>query len=272
MGQAGRLVRRNPSASLALVLVGVSWSLLWSQDSYWNPLFFTGLWVGAALFMYAKGHLGYPGFRRHLQLSAASIPVWWWFEWVNARVGNWEYSGAERYGSVEYFILASIAFSTVIPALHSAWRLLGEPSVPTGGPLPYAHRLTWSAGLVATGVTFQVLVFASPTNFFPLVWVAPFLVLDGIVSYLGGQSLVFDLLARRPGVALRVALAGLLCGVFWEFWNYWATPKWVYHVPMFSWGHVFEMPLLGYGGYIPFSWAIYQLVRLGRVASRKVAL
>ncbi len=117
-----------------------------------------------------------------------------------------------------------------------------------------------------------MLVFASPSLFFPLVWVAPFLVLDGIVGYLGGRSLVFDLLARHPGVALRVALAGLLCGVFWEFWNYWATPKWVYDVPMFSWGHVFEMPLLGYGGYIPFSWAVYQLVQMGRVASRKVAL
>ena len=45
MGRAGHLVRRNPLASLALVLVGLSWSLLWSQDSYWNPLFFTGLWA-----------------------------------------------------------------------------------------------------------------------------------------------------------------------------------------------------------------------------------
>jgi hypothetical protein len=29
--------------------------------------------------------------------------------------------------------------------------------------------------------------------------------------------------------------------------------------------HVFEMPLLGYGGYVPFGWSIYVLVGLGPI-------
>ena len=34
-------------------------------------------------------------------------------------------------------------------------------------------------------------------------------------------------------------------------WNYFSYPKWVYHVEWGGWLHVFEMPLLGYGGYLP---------------------
>jgi hypothetical protein len=46
-------------------------------------------------------------------------------------------------------------------------------------------------------------------------------------------------------------------------WNIYAFPKWIYHVPPFEFLYVFEMPLLGYGGYVPFGlelFAFYQLV------------
>ncbi len=50
----------------------------------------------------------------------------------------------------------------------------------------------------------------------------------------------------------------------WEFWNYWAISKWEYDVPY--WGHIklFEMPVLGFLGFMPFiieSLAIYKFVR-----------
>jgi hypothetical protein len=54
----------------------------------------------------------------------------------------------------------------------------------------------------------------------------------------------------------------LLTAFFWEFWNYWAYPKWIYTIPFVDFWHIFEMPLLGYGGYLPFSlelFAFYQL-------------
>jgi hypothetical protein len=46
-------------------------------------------------------------------------------------------------------------------------------------------------------------------------------------------------------------------------WNYFSYPRWVYHVPWGNWFHIFEMPLLGYGGYLPFALelcAMYHLV------------
>jgi hypothetical protein len=54
-----------------------------------------------------------------------------------------------------------------------------------------------------------------------------------------------------------------MCGLFWEMWNYYSYPKWVYQIPFVGVLHVFEMPLLGYGGYVPFAWelfAMYQLI------------
>ena len=38
-----------------------------------------------------------------------------------------------------------------------------------------------------------------------------------------------------------------------------ALPKWYYTVPFFNFGKIFEMPILGYLGYIPFAWELYAL-------------
>ena len=124
------------------------------------------------------------------------------------------------------------------------------------------RRGRWYGFQVGLGSVFQAMVFVWPVVFYPFVWVAPFLIADGLVGYRGGRSLVDDMMGRRWQLLAGVAMAGLLCGFLWEFWNFWSTPKWTYHVPLLDFGRVFEMPVLGYGGYIPFAWGIYQLLRL----------
>ena len=266
--QAGRRsvrsYRRSPRVPMVLLaapLLAISWTLLWSQDTYFNPLFFTGMWMGATLLMYAVGEAGYPGWRRHAVLIAVSIPLWWWFELVNARVHNWEYINSRDYSGLEYFILATLAFSTVVPALQSAWGItIGLLHPPLVSPLRQRRR-----GYVAEvvgGLGAVLLVFAAPGLFFPLAWVGPFLAFDGLAAYGGGRSLIRELLNGEWRLAVAVGLAGLLCGVLWEFWNYWSTPKWIYHIKYLDFLHVFEMPLLGYGGYVPFAWSIYQILHL----------
>ena len=61
----------------------------------------------------------------------------------------------------------------------------------------------------------------------------------------------------RPIISLSTGV--LICGFFWEMWNYNSYPKWIYHTPGAEFLHVFEMPLLGYLGYIPFSWELFAL-------------
>jgi hypothetical protein len=69
-------------------------------------------------------------------------------------------------------------------------------------------------------------------------------------------------------------VAGLVCGVLWEFWNFDAFPKWYYTIPFVGFWKVFEMPLLGYIGYGPFAWEVFAVFEFARsvLVPRQVAL
>ena len=255
---------RSIPIAMGLPLMAACWALLWSVETYWNPLFFMGMWSGATLLMYGLGKKGYPGLRRHGLPLAMSVPFWWWFEIVNGWVGNWEYLGAVRYSNLEYLLMSSFAFSTVIPAVDAATRLTtGGLAAQVGGQARLDRG--WYAAQMGLGLLLHGAVFLWPTILFPLVWVAPFLMADGLLGYCGGRSLVDEIVKGRWHLAVAVGLAGLLCGFLWEFWNFWSVPQWVYHVPHFDFGHVFKMPLLGYGGYVPFAWTVYQMLQLTAV-------
>jgi hypothetical protein len=80
---------------------------------------------------------------------------------------------------------------------------------------------------------------------------------------MGRRSLIAALGRGQLGQLVTVGMGALMCGLFWELWNFYSFPKWQYTIPYLDYFHVFEMPLAGYGGYIPFGWelyAIYQLV------------
>ena len=86
--------------------------------------------------------------------------------------------------------------------------------------------------------------------------------LEPVCLALGRRAFTDDL-ARgdwRPWVSLW--LGGLLCGFFWEMWNLWSFPKWIYHVPYVGFWKVFEMPVLGYLGYLPFAMELYLMAQL----------
>jgi hypothetical protein len=70
-----------------------------------------------------------------------------------------------------------------------------------------------------------------------------------------------------PSKFLLLLTAGLACGLFWEFWNFWARSKWVYTVPFFDELKGFEMPFLGFLGFPPFAvecYVIYNFISLFR--------
>jgi hypothetical protein len=50
-----------------------------------------------------------------------------------------------------------------------------------------------------------------------------------------------------------------MCGFFWEMWNFYTYPKWIYRIPFVDFFRIFEMPLLGYFGYLPFSLELFAL-------------
>lgn len=111
----------------------------------------------------------------------------------------------------------------------------------------------------------QAAVFTWPGGAFPLVWVAPFLVIDGCMGLVKRRSLVGRTLDGAFGEVVLIGTAGLFCGILWEFWNYWSMPKWEYSLPYLGFASVFEMPLLGYGGYVPFALFVIQAAILADV-------
>ena len=268
-----RAAAAHPLAALStgLAMTGIGWALMWGPEWRLNPLSFTLMWTGAALSMWALSRDGYPGVRRHLLLAAISLPVWWWFEMVNGSVRNWEYAYSFEYTRVQWAFLSSLAFSTVIPAVLSALSLVGTVVENGAISLPDGRKKRFARREIGLAAVLQVAVFAYPVHLYPFVWVAPFLAVDGVVGLLGGRTLASDITTGRWRDLLVIAAAGLLCGVLWEFWNYHATPKWVYHIPLLGFGKVFEMPVLGYGGYIPFAWSVVQLVRLSDLVAARVA-
>ena len=63
---------------------------------------------------------------------------------------------------------------------------------------------------------------------------------------------------------INLAWSGLLCGVLWEFWNFWSRAKWHYTVPIMEDLKIFEMPVPGYLGFPAFAlecFTMYVFVR-----------
>jgi hypothetical protein len=100
---------------------------------------------------------------------------------------------------------------------------------------------------------------------FGFVWLGFVLLLDPVNFRAGRPSFLAACRAGDRAFIRRWLVAGIVCGVLWEFWNYWALAKWRYvGVPVFPSVRLFEMPLAGYLGFPPFAlevFALYHLVR-----------
>ena len=115
------------------------------------------------------------------------------------------------------------------------------------------------------------LMVAWPEIFFPFIWVSLYFILEPINIWLGHRSLVEWTKNGNWQPVVTLWLGVLLTAFFWEMWNYLSYPKWIYHVPWGNWLHIFEMPLLGYGGYLPFALELFAMYHflLGCSGKRK---
>lgn len=253
-----------------LLLLAVCWPLNWGMDGPRTHILFFPLWLGYILVVDALtarrngDSLLLRSPRRFAGLFLVSAPAWWLFELINWRTQNWHYQGRELFSDLEYAVLSSISFSTVIPAVFvTAEWLSGFAFVrrfSTLRPIPdtTARRLL----MLLAGALLLSLTLALPRYFFPFVWVAPYLVTAALNGLLGYRTLEQAAARGNRVPHLSLALGALVCGFFWELWNYWAFPRWVYTVPFVDFAHVFEMPLLGYGGYLPFGLELFALYHL----------
>lgn len=268
--QTSTIARWPAQGWFGLALIAVFWPLNWGLDGIRTHWGFFPMWLGYCLVVDALSfrRTGTSLFRRsrraYAGLFVASVPAWWLFELINKRTQNWIYLDDGLIGPIEYALLASLAFSTVIPAVFGTAELVGSFNwvrrLPPGPRV--APTMAVRTGFVVAGLVMLALTLVWPRLFFPFVWLSVFFIVEPINHRLGHRTLLqrTSIGDWRPIVSLWVGT--LICGFFWELWNYWSFPKWIYDVPFVGFGHIFEMPVLGYGGYLPFALELFALYHL----------
>ena len=257
----------SPQARLGCALLLVCWPLNWTLPGMRTAYLFFPLWLGYVLVVdgLVLSRTGTSictrSRREFLMLFLVSCPVWWLFELINNRTGNWEYMGSNTFSRLEYYALSTISFSTVMPAVFETAELAASwgwiKKVGAGPRLKITPLLTVSlflGGLCMIGLTLRW-----PRYCYPFVWTSVLLILEPVNCWLGRCQLLRHLQEGDWRPILALSMGALVCGFFWEMWNFYSWPKWVYHTPGAQFLHVFEMPLLGYGGYIPFGLELYAL-------------
>ncbi len=265
-----------------VVIMLTGWVLAWTRLRWFEPLqghTFCIPWVGYILLVNAlclqrSGHslmTDAPG--KFLVLFPASAIFWWFFEYLNRFVQNWYYVHVGDFGPAGYALLASTAFATVLPAVLSTHRLLltfavFSPGLSAVRPLPLPHgRMPAAIVLLAAGGGLAF-IGIYPDYLYPLVWFAPLLIITSLQALWGRPTVFTDLQWGDWRLILASAAAALICGFFWEMWNFYSLTRWEYTIPFVDRFHIFAMPLLGYGGYLPFG---LECVVIGQIVmGRKV--
>ena len=193
-----------------------------------------------------------------------STAFWLVFEVVNLRLENWYYAGLPA-STLSRYLGIFVSFATVLLGIFETEQLLrsfGLFRKLRCRPGPWRVTDSRRRLLLGIGAAMAILPLAFPRSFFPLVWGASFFLLEPWLARRNEPSVWGQLAAGRPGGPLRVLLAGAICGLCWESWNYWASAKWIYTVPFFEELKLFEMPLLGFLGFPPFALECYTFSRV----------
>lgn len=234
--------------------------------------YFPIVWFGYILIVDAlicklkKGSLISKHPKKFLFLLFVSAVFWWIFELVNLRIQNWIY--IDKTGATllpKYWAMSTISFATVLPAVFETFDLLSIIKTMNHQNLHKNYNVSRTPLylMIFAGVLCFALVFIFPKGAFFLIWIAFLLILDPINYLHKVPSIIEHWKEGRWKFVFFLALAGLACGFLWEFWNYYAIIKWnytwQYYTPFANFGYVFEMPILGYIGYLPFALSLYAM-------------
>ena len=206
-----------------------------------------------------------------------SVPAWCYFDWMNfyfmrdpvKGLRAWEYINLPP--RFEDRVLGYlVAFGAIAPGMFLTAEILQRLGfrrlkVKTSGKVPRSLvAAVLALGLILTPIP---IVLGTPLSNLAI-WVGTWALLDPINLMLGRPSIVRDWCEGRWGRTLALGAGGLICGFLWEFWNFWAYTKWVYHLPFLgAWEQFryFEMPVPGLIGFIAFgieTWTMWQTALL----------
>lgn len=206
--------------------------------------------------------------RELIGIAVASVMGWMIFEYFNFFVNrNWYYPEGSQIPPVEFFCYSMFASTSVFPISFEFYSLFNTFPVfkdkYTQGPkIVLPAWVKTSLFIISFSAMFILYFFPNETFF--LVWFAPLIIFALLLSKFEIWTPFTPLKNGNWSPLLLIALSWVASGFFVECWNYFSgshtdgvlatnnTLYWAYSVPFVNVAHLFEMPILGYMGYLPY--------------------
>lgn len=273
----------------SLIITLVSWFFMWVRTDFtaWISTYtFVPLWWGFILVLdglvYKRnGGVSLVSSQPNTMkiLAVVSAGSWFVFEYLNFFVvSNWYYPNNEilsNFGNISWQLLS---YTTVLPAIFEWYFLLRtfkglDERYKHGKKISFSTTSKWI--FLVLGFSFLFLMGYFPFEIFWALWLCLIPALVPALSLFNVWT-PFSEISKKGDwsfVAL-IALATMLNGFFWEFWNFGSealfdykvtNPNfWKYSIPYLDTQHYFsEMPLLGYFGYLFFGnvcWLLWIII------------
>lgn len=268
-----------PYGWLGLSIIITSEILLFSGNIFVGTWMTPLAWTGYILFMdnLVFGLSGSSMVRESgsqiFAIALISIVSWLIFEGYNVYLKNWHYINLPENRTIRYVGYAW-SFATITPGILLTKDFLAKlklfESISLKKVKVSGSFLKWT--IFISGLLLLYPLFFPNEYLFPLVWCSVIFLVDPINYFLGGKSLTEDLINGKLSTVIQLLSSGFICGVLWEFWNYWAYAKWIYTVPYFPDYKIFEMPVAGFLGFPPFALECYVLYQFFKNLSGKLGL
>lgn len=235
---------------------------------WWAYIFFMDaliekIWEKSYIFHYTT---------EFILMSLYSFGCWLIFEFYNIYyINNWYYTELPEEWFYRWLGYLA-AFSTIFPGIFLTTRFLNytglfDKLAIKEWKLSKMKLFLWSF----VGFVFLIFpFFYSSAYIFAIVWLGFILLLDPINYNLGFDSILSDFAEGKVQRFLNLMLGGYICGILWEFWNYWAIRKWIYTVPFTQDIKIFEMPLAGFSGFGPFAIECFCMYEFLKGISKKI--
>jgi hypothetical protein len=281
----------SASAALAQIVVGLAVIVLSETatlariEPFWSwntPICWTGfiLFADGVVWRARAESWLHSAPREFAGLALLSIPLWLVFEFYNRFIRNWYYVGLPENAALRYFGYAW-SYATIWPAIFEAAELVavlragkagrageagtaGKAAASPAHPAPPSWFVALGAALLVWPLVWPSQYLAAP------VWLGFIFLLDPINARLTGESLLKELREGPRRRIVNLAVSGLVCGLLWEFWNYWSRAKWHYSVPIMQNIKIFEMPVPGYLGFPPFAFECFTMYVFVRASTSRL--
>ncbi len=202
-------------------------------------------------------------------IGTASISGWLLFEYLNFYVDDsWIYPKGNIIHQSEFVIYAVLGSSGLLPPALETYSLLntfeGFKNRYIAGPkVKISSRLSTLFLITALVGMFTAPFF--PNQLFAILWYSPLVIIAITLEKRGIWTPFTPLKNGDWSYIVLLSMSYLIVGFLLEGFNYlsathvngqlgitYSPDYWVYSIPYVNTWHIFEMPLLGYMGYMPF--------------------